>query len=262
MRVSCMCQMGAAFLSAVFASGTGSPTCDLFDEFPDKYSDKNASVSRLVVVTLNDGDDFCRLLALESKHPLQGQPPMGWCWYMGFDRDYHYAEGLRNPDEIYRVRRDAVSSKQIARVFEQRQRQNHDSEGTTISLPVPKLAGQWFLWAKLDSSLIPLDMTDVPDRCIVFENTGNTDLEWLTVSGLSITPPCNELISKGQKASGSNDPLPATITITWRLKGQPDQTTAVVIPDAARRARIGELRLKFAEATSWSATFKESTFKE
>jgi hypothetical protein len=167
MRIVAAGLMGALMLTAWIATGSSPQpggnfgSCELFREYPE-YHDQNASVAKLTVVTLNDGDAFCRLLRLTSKHPLEGKPPVVWCGYEGFDEEFHYASALKFPGEIYRVRRTLVNQERLVRTFTRGEPEDQEERGTTISWPVSTIASEWLNRADLDRSLIPVDPSDVP----------------------------------------------------------------------------------------------------
>lgn len=146
----------------LFGSADVPVSCHLFDEFPELYNKTNASVSHLVIVTLNEGDSFVNLLAQKDAHPITGQPPMEWCRYEGFDAEYHYAISLNHPNELYRCQRKRVNVEKLVREIRRwEMRALKERRVTTITLPTSELSGVWLQRAKLDSSLIPAVEEDV-----------------------------------------------------------------------------------------------------
>jgi len=168
--------------------------------------------------------------------------------FQGFDT--HRSEEA----EFYRVAFDYSCE----RVFESHERVLHRYRS---------MAKRWiiaaeFLPSDLDDSLVPLDLTDLPGMHLVYENAADIDLESASVASMGFDPPCGELVSCGQKCGAAREPLPAQLTMTWRVRGESDRTADVAVPEAARRASRGELRLTFGKTKTWSATFRESTYQE
>lgn len=179
MNVESLLQIVTMLMAAVSVSGGAMRSSQLAQEFPKRFDDGNASVEQVFVehvdyeavaglpgplvvtspidvVTLTDGGSFCDLFDLKFELPIAGKPRLPWCRYEGFDGDYHYAQCIRDPREIYRVPRAKVDAEHLGRKMVERKGRGREGEGTSVSIPVSTAASLYLRRANLDRSLIPI----------------------------------------------------------------------------------------------------------
>lgn len=182
MHLESLLQVATMLLAAGSASSPTMRTSHLAKEFPKQFDDRNAIVERVTVeylnifkleadgrpridqapvnlVTLNDGDAFCRLLGLTFGPPQKDKPRMGWCRYEGRDAQYHYLQCIKYPDEIYRVRRTLVDDEKLIRALVTWDNESRDWDD--VALPIFAAASMYLMQADLDRCLIPVAPEDL-----------------------------------------------------------------------------------------------------
>jgi hypothetical protein len=100
------------------------------------------------------------------------------------------------------------------------------------------------------------------DGYIAFQNSSGSNLEWVTVSGFPRNPPVGVLI-RGTHAGAfmHSMVLPETVTVTWRLAGEPDQKSVLSLSPVASGVRRGEIWFDFTADRKWIVSYKKEDIR-
>jgi hypothetical protein len=173
MHLETVLQVATMLLAAGSSSDPAMRSSHLAKEFPKQYDDRNAVVEQITVefpnfdavagagvviekapvtiVTITDGAAFCRLFDLTFDQPRS--PRTAWCKYSGSDFQYHYLQGNKWPEEIYRVRRALVPDEKLSGIV---LAQGPEADNGLVWIPFSCAADFYLERANLDRSLVPI----------------------------------------------------------------------------------------------------------